>query len=74
MALTEKQKQNLFLLDSDTLIELMHECAEILGVCSVDEYCKIKYKKRRTVYDNIKNNKVKYIKIANNKYPVLNNY
>lgn len=72
MTLTEQQKQNIHSLDTDTILEIMHECAERLGIVSVDEYCKIMGHKRRTVYKKIKDGKIKSITIAGHIFPVIN--
>ncbi len=47
--LTEMQKANINNLDTETCLEIMHECAERLGVVSVDEYQAIVGKPRRTM-------------------------
>jgi len=70
--LTDKQISNIHSLDADTAIEIMHECAERLGVVTVDEYCKIMGEKRRTVYDKLKNNKLKKIEIACRIFVIIN--
>ena len=71
MSLTAKQIGNIHHLDCDTLIEIMHECAEALGVVSVDEFSKLMNIPRRTVYAKIKDNKIKYVDIAG-KLPCVN--
>lgn len=70
--LTEKQIENLSKLDPDTLIQIMHECAEVLGLVSVDEYCKILGVKRRTAYEHIKIGKIKSIIINNHIFAIIN--
>jgi len=70
--LTDSQKQNLSNLDSDTLLEIMHECAEALGLVSVDEYCKILGMKKRTIYKHLNENKIKCFEISNHKFPIIN--
>lgn len=70
--LTEKQIENLSKLDTDTLIQIMHECAETLGLVTVDEYCKIIGTKRRTAYDNIQKGRIKSININNHIFAIIN--
>lgn len=71
--LTEKKIENLSKLDSDTLIQIMHECAEVLGLVSVDEYCKIMCMKRRNVYYKIQEKTIKSITISGHIFPIINN-
>lgn len=70
--LTYKQISNIHSLDADTAIEIMHECAERLGVVTVDDYCKIMGEKRRTVYDKLKNNKIMKLEIAGHIFAIIN--
>jgi len=37
--LTEEQINNLHKLDYQTQLEILHECAEALGMIDIDEYC-----------------------------------
>jgi hypothetical protein len=50
MALTDKQKTAIQNLDAETALETMHECAERLGLVTVDEYEAITGNKKRSVY------------------------
>lgn len=61
MHLTEKQKNNIYHLSTETLIEILDECKKRLGLVSPDEYRKIiKYSKSRTqFYKDIKAGKIK---------------
>jgi DNA invertase Pin-like site-specific DNA recombinase len=70
--LTEKQRNNINKLDSETVIEILNECIERLGIVSIKEYIKITGEKKRTVYWKIKNNKIRYIEIDNNKFIIIN--
>ena len=70
--LTKEQIRNIHKLDADTCIEIMHECAERLGVVTVDDYVKILAVKRRTAYSNIERGAVKYVVIAGKKFPCIN--
>jgi hypothetical protein len=66
MPLTDKQIANINKLDADTAIEILHECAERLGLVSVKQYCSIMNENRRTVYHHIKLNKIKHLTIGEN--------
>ncbi len=70
--LTEQQRNNINKLDSETVIEILNECIERLGIVSIKEYIKITGEKKRTVYWKIKNNKIGYIEIDNNKFIIIN--
>jgi hypothetical protein len=70
--LTDKQVKNIHSLDAYMVVEIMHECAERLGIVTVDEYCKIMCEKRRTVYDKLKNNKIMKIEIAGRIFVIVN--
>ena len=72
MKLTNKQIAGIHSLDTDTVIEIMHECAEKLGLVSVDEYCQITGEKRRTVYQKIAEGKIKALRISKHLYTILN--
>lgn len=72
MSLTIFQIQNIHKLDTDTAIELMHECAERLGVVSVNEYCLILGKKKRSVYYGMKRQSIKFVTIVDRDYPCIN--
>ena len=60
-----------FNFDHDTIVEIMHECTEILGVVSVENYCKIMNQKRRTVYEKINDGRIKHVEIVR-KFPCIN--
>jgi hypothetical protein len=51
--LTDKQINNIHALDRQTQLQIMHECAEALGLVSIPEFCKAMAVKRRTAYDYI---------------------
>ena len=70
--LTDKQIINIQNLDADTCIEIMHECAERLGVVTVDQYADILCLKRRTVYANLEHGYIKHVVIAGKKFPCIN--
>lgn len=70
--LTDKQIENIRNLQKEDLVSILHECAEVLGIVSVDEYCQATGMKRRTVYQLIKEKRIKSIKIAGHIYPMIN--
>jgi len=72
MKLTDKQIADIHKLDTNTVIEIIHECAERLGVVSVDEYCQITGEKKRTAYQKIKDGKIKSLTISGKIFPVIN--
>ena len=74
MALTEKQIKALHKLDNDTLMQILQECAEALGLVSIDEYCSIMNIKKRNLYYKMDSGSVMYFEFGNHKYPVINNF
>lgn len=70
--LTDTQIVNIHKLDAETCIQIMHECAERLGVVSVDEYCKIMCMKKRNVYSRIKSGSIKHYSISGHVFPIIN--
>ena len=72
--ITNEQRNNIHKLSTEDLIEILHECAEALGVVSVEDYMNINCRKRRTVFQNIKDNKIKVVNIAGRKFPVVNDH
>lgn len=70
--LTDSQKTNINRLDAQTCIEVMHECAERLGLVSVEDYMNIVGTKRRTIYDQMNNGKIIKFNIGKHKFPCIN--
>ena len=70
--LTKEQIRNIHKLDADTCIEIMHECAEKLGVATPDQYADILCLKRRTVYANLERGAIKHVVIGGKKFPCIN--
>ena len=70
--LTDRQINSIHKQDFETLEQILHECAEALGLVSVREYCEIMETKKRSVYQNIKDKKIKAIDICEHKYPCIN--
>ncbi len=58
MKLTDKQKASINQMDAEMATETLHECAERLGLVTVDEYAKIMCSNRRTIYDHISKGKI----------------
>ena len=72
MPLTQVQIQNLAKLDAKTSIEILHECVENLGLCSVGYYHELTGMNKRTIYDHIQNGKLKSTKISEQIYIIIN--
>lgn len=70
--LTKEQRANIHKLDANTCIEIMHECAERLGVVTVDDYADILCVNRRTTYANLERGSIKYVVIGGKKFPCIN--
>lgn len=70
--LTKEQIRNIHNLDPDTCIEIMHECAERLGIATAGEYADILCLKRRTVYANLERGSIKHVVIGGKKFPCIN--
>ena len=70
--LTEIQIANLHKLDSETQITILHECAEALGLVSIDDYCEIMAMKKRNVYYQVKSGKIKAFNIGKHIFPLIN--
>lgn len=72
MALTDKQIAAIHKLDAQTALDIMHECAERLGLVTVLEYSNIMHERKRTVYQSIKNRKKMYFELAGHLFPAIN--
>ena len=72
MALTEKQIAAIHKLDAQTALETMHECAERLGLVTVEEYCKIVGEGKRTAYKAAKENKKMKFEISGHIFLAIN--
>lgn len=72
MPLTDKQKEAIQKLDALTALETMHECAERLGLVSVEEYESITHEKRRTIYQAIKDKKKMHFELSGHVFPAIN--
>ena len=65
MALTEKQKANIMHLDAESLIDILHECAE--QFMTAKEYHEYSKMPMRTIYDKIKSGELKSTEVFGTK-------
>lgn len=72
MAITDKQIANIQNLDSQAVLEIMHECAERLGLVTVEEYSQIIGVGKRKVYQDIKDKKKMHFEISGHVFAVIN--
>ncbi len=72
MALTDKQITAINKLDAQTALQTMHECAERLGLVTVDEYCLITGAKKRKTYMDAKNGKKVKFEISGHVFLAIN--
>jgi len=72
MNLTEEEKRKLEGISKDKLLAIMHECAEILAIVPAKRYSEIEGIPIRTAYQHMKSGKIKYFKIGNHYFPVIN--
>lgn len=73
MKLTDKERTAIQKLDTEKCIDLLHECAERLGLVSVNEFHEITKMNKRTIYDHIENEKIKSIEFCESKLIIINN-
>ena len=69
----EAIKQTINQLDAFSCIEILHECAERLGMVSVEQATEILCIKKRTLYEQIKRRKVVSLDIDGKIYVCINN-
>lgn len=72
MALTDKQIAAIHKLDAQTALDTMRECAERLGLVTVDEYSKIVGEGRRSVYQAAKDNKKMKLELSGHIFLAVN--
>lgn len=72
MKLTDKQRAAINQIDAEMATETLHECAERLGLVSVDEYSKIMCMNKRTIYDHIEKKLIKCIEFCGFKLIIIN--
>jgi len=72
--LTEKQKNNIYKLPDEDLVEILDICKEKLGIVLPNEYIKITaYRKTREwLQQECKSGKKKSFKIGNKHFPFVN--
>lgn len=73
MKLTDNERAIIQKMDVEKCTDLLHECAERLGLVSVNEYSKIMAQNKRTVYDHIVNRKIQSIEFCDSKLIIINN-
>lgn len=56
----------------EQVYDVAHECIELLGISEPKEYASVRGEKERTVYDQIKKDKIPYLKIDSLKLPCIN--
>lgn len=71
--LTENQRANINRLSAQTCIEIMHECAERIGLVDIEEAAEALGIKRRSVYDRMESGKLGVFEIGKHKFPCVNN-
>ena len=72
MKLTTAQMRNIENLPKEVQLEILHVCAEKLGLISPSEYASAHQMPKRTVYDQIKGGKIKTFEISGKLYPLIN--
>ena len=70
--LTEKQIHNIRKLDKETLQQIMHECAEVLGLVDVEEASEVLMIAKRTLYDKMKSGAIGKFIIGKHIFPLIN--
>lgn len=68
--LNDLQKANINRLPAQMCVDIMHECAERLGLVSMET--EITGEKRRTVYDRMNSGKILNLEIGRHKFPCIN--
>lgn len=72
MPLTDKQISAIHKLDAQTAMQTMHECAERLGLATVEEYCAIMGAKRRKTYQDAADGKLMKFELSGHIFLVIN--
>lgn len=70
--LNEKQKANIHRFDAQMCIDVMHECADRLGLVDIQQYEDIVGTKRRSIYDGMESGKILKFEIGKHKFPCIN--
>lgn len=70
--ITDKQLCNIHKLSTDDCLLISRECVDRIGLMSVDEYSKTFNMPKRTIYDYMKQGKIKYLEISGRKFPCVN--
>lgn len=61
-------------LSTDELIQISHDCEELLGAISVAEYKELSSLSRRGIYDRINSKKIKSEKLFGNIKIIMNDH
>jgi hypothetical protein len=72
MPLTSDQITDIHKLDAATALEVLHECAERLGLVSVENYAKIIGGNKRTIYQAAKDNQIMKFELEGHIFLVIN--
>lgn len=72
MALTDKQIAAIHKLDAQTALDTMRECAERLGLTSVNEYAKLMGERPRTIYKAAKDNQKMKFELSGHIFLAIN--
>lgn len=72
MKLTTKQRKAIQNMDAEMALDTMHECAERLGLVSVDEYSSITGENKRTVYKAAKDGLKMKFELSGHIFPAIN--
>lgn len=72
--LTEKRLDNIHKLPKEDILKILHECAEALGIVTVEEFSELAHISKRTVYDHIEKKIIPSFEIGNHKFPLINLY
>lgn len=70
--LTDKQKANINRLDAQTCMDIMHECANRLGLLSIEDAQEALGLKKRAIYNQMKEGKINKFQIGKHVYPCVN--
>lgn len=59
-------------LTTKELLEIAQNCIELGGISTVEYYCNVLGKSKRTIYDRLKKNKILYLQVNELKLPCIN--
>jgi len=70
--ITEQQKTNIYRLPVADCLEMLEPIIDKTGLVSVAEYHKITGIPKRTIYQKMKDQKLKYYEISGIRFPIIN--